>query len=276
MLACRNSLKTTIANGQLCKALGIRLVTNAQVVQLAKNANFDSVFIDLEHSALSLDDAGKLCGPGLALGITPFVRVPHQGGNGFVQNVLDAGAMGTIFPHVQTADEAKAAVAISKYPPQGCRSISGQLPVISLKPYPQADVIRQTNEHASTVFVMIENETAVENVEEITAVEGVDVVLVGSNDLAIELGAPSEFRSDTFRQALTTVSKACRKYGKVMGLAGIYDTPDLQDWAIHTLGMRFMLCQQDSGLILGAAMKCLDAIEAVENAYSSRSTNGLT
>ncbi|KAG5752509.1 hypothetical protein H9Q70_004833 [Fusarium xylarioides] len=255
-------------------ALGVRLVTNPQVVQLAKNANFDSLFIDLEHSTLSIDDAGKLCGAGLALGITPFVRVPHQCRNGFVQRVLDAGAMGIIFPHIQSADEAKAAVAISKYPPQGCRSISGQLPVISLQPYPQADVIRETNEHASTVSVMIESKTAVENVEDIAAVEGVDVVLVGSNDLAIELGAPSEFRSDTFREALTRVSKACKKYSKVMGLAGIYDKPDLQDWAIHTLGVRFMLCQQDSGLILRGAMKCLNAVEEVENAHSSKATNG--
>jgi 2-keto-3-deoxy-L-rhamnonate aldolase RhmA len=74
-------------------------------VQLAKNASFDSLFIDLEHSTLSLDDAGKLCGAGLALGITPFVRVPHQCGNGFIQKVLDAGAMGIIFPHVQNAGE---------------------------------------------------------------------------------------------------------------------------------------------------------------------------
>ncbi|KAF5566732.1 2 4-dihydroxyhept-2-ene-1 7-dioic acid aldolase [Fusarium phyllophilum] len=252
MLACQNHLKARTANGQLCKALGIRLVTNPQVVQLVKNANFDSLFIDLEHSTLSLDDAGRLCSAGLALGITPFVRVPHQ------------------------CDEAKAAVAISKYPPQGCRSISGQLPVISLKPYPQADVIRETNEHASTVFVMVESKTAVENVEEIAAVEGVDVVPVGSNGLAIELGAPSEFRSDTFRETLTRVSKACSKYGKAMGLAGIYDTPDLQGWAIHTLGVRFMLCQQDSGLILGGAMKCLNAVEVVENANSSKATNGST
>jgi 2-keto-3-deoxy-L-rhamnonate aldolase RhmA len=137
-------------------------------------------------------------------------------------------------------------------------------------------VIRETNEHASTVFVMIENEGAVQRVEEIAAVEGVDVVLVGSNDLAIELGAPADFRSDRFRQALTRVSKACRKYGKVMGLAGIYDTPDIHDWAIHTLGVRFMLCQQDSGLIAGAATKCLAAIEIVENTPSSKATNGST
>ncbi|CAG9936369.1 unnamed protein product [Clonostachys rosea f. rosea IK726] len=265
MLASSNTLKTRTATGQLCKAFGIRLVTNPQVVQLAKNAGFDSLFIDLEHSTFSLDDAGRLCGAGLALGITPFVRVPHQCGNGFIQKVLDAGAMGIIFPHIQNADEAKAAVAISKYPPQGCRSITGQLPALSLKSFPQPDVIRETNEHASSVFVMIENEGAVERVDEIAAVEGVDVILIGSNDLAIELGAPADFRSDKFCQALTRVSKVCKKNGKVMGLAGIYNTPDIHDWAIHTLGVRFMLCQQDSGLIAGAATECRASIESVEN-----------
>jgi 2-keto-3-deoxy-L-rhamnonate aldolase RhmA len=85
------------------QAFGVRLVTNPQVVQLAKNAGFDSLFIDLEHSSLSVDDASKLCCAGLSLGTTPFVRVPHQSGNGFVQKVLDGGAMGVIFPHVQSA-----------------------------------------------------------------------------------------------------------------------------------------------------------------------------
>lgn len=81
----------------------MRLITNSQVVQLAKNAGFDSLFIDLEHSSLSIDDASKLCCAGLAAGITPFVRVPHQSGNGYVQKVLNGGATGVIFPHVQSA-----------------------------------------------------------------------------------------------------------------------------------------------------------------------------
>lgn len=87
----------------MLQALGIRLVTNTQIVRLAKNANFDSLFIDLEHSTLSIDDASSLSTAGLAIGITPIVRVPHQCGNGFVQKVLDAGAMGIVFPHVSTA-----------------------------------------------------------------------------------------------------------------------------------------------------------------------------
>lgn len=85
------------------QAFGIRLTTNTQVVQLARNAGFDSLFIDLEHSSLSVGEAGALCRAGLADDVTPIVRVPHQCGNGFTQRVLDGGAMGVIFPHIQSA-----------------------------------------------------------------------------------------------------------------------------------------------------------------------------
>ena len=67
---------------------------------MARNTGFDSLFIDLEHSTFSIDDASLLCMTGLQTGITPFVRVPYQCGNGFVQRVLDGGAMGVVFPHV--------------------------------------------------------------------------------------------------------------------------------------------------------------------------------
>jgi 2-keto-3-deoxy-L-rhamnonate aldolase RhmA len=77
-------------------------VTNPQVAQLAKNAGYDSIFIDLEHSTLSIDDAGNISSAALSKGITPFVRVPYQCGNGFVQKVMDAGAMGVVFPHVSS------------------------------------------------------------------------------------------------------------------------------------------------------------------------------
>ena len=88
---------------ELWQPFGVRLVTNTQVVQLAKNAGFDSLFIDLEHSTLSIDNASSLSRAGLLMGLTPFVRVPHQCGNGYVQKVLDGGAMGVVFPHVQSA-----------------------------------------------------------------------------------------------------------------------------------------------------------------------------
>ncbi|KAF4925678.1 hypothetical protein CGCVW01_v003400 [Colletotrichum viniferum] len=82
-----NSLTRLSGAGKLCTAMGIRLVTNTQVVHLAANGGFDALFIDLEHSTLSIQDASQHCIVGIQLGITPFVRVPYQCGNGFIQKV---------------------------------------------------------------------------------------------------------------------------------------------------------------------------------------------
>ena len=98
-----NNLETCTASEQLCKAFGIKISPNAQVVQIARNAGFDSLFIDLEHAWLTPGEASNLCNVGHLCGITPFVRVPHQCGNGYVHRVLDGGAMGIIFPHIHNA-----------------------------------------------------------------------------------------------------------------------------------------------------------------------------
>jgi 2-keto-3-deoxy-L-rhamnonate aldolase RhmA len=78
------------------------VVNSNEIVQLARAAGYDSVFIDLEHSILSQKNASRLCSSSLLSGITPFVRVPHQCGSGYVQRVLDGGAMGIVFPHINT------------------------------------------------------------------------------------------------------------------------------------------------------------------------------
>ncbi|KAI0972282.1 Pyruvate/Phosphoenolpyruvate kinase-like domain-containing protein [Xylaria arbuscula] len=264
MTACTNHLIAKITDNQLCKAFGIKLSTNPQVVQLAHNAGFDSLFIDLEHSTLSIDDASKLCCAALLGGITPFVRVPFQCGDGFVQRVLDGGAMGVIFPHIHSAVDARAAVSISKYPPAGHRSMTGQLPVFSLRPVPVTQVAKESNVTASSVFLMIETRDAIDNIDEIAAVDGGDVLLIGSNDLTIELGVPGDFNSEIYRSALEKVSSACRRHGKTMGLAGVYNNYAIQNWAINTLGVRYMLCGQDSSFIAAGAANSVDTVPRVE------------
>ncbi|KAI0870622.1 Pyruvate/Phosphoenolpyruvate kinase-like domain-containing protein [Hypoxylon argillaceum] len=264
MTACVNNLTTKVASGQLCKAFGIKLNSNPQVVQLAKNAGFDSLFIDLEHSTLSISDASKLSCAGILGGTTPFVRVPYKCGDGFVQRVLDGGAMGVMFPHIHSVDDAKAAVSISKYPPLGHRSMTGQLPIFSFKSIPASRAIQEGNAFSSSVILMIETKEGIRNVDEIAAVVGADVVLIGSNDLSINLGVPGDYQSPVFRSALEAVGAACRRHGKTMGLAGVYDNYEVQNWAVNTLGVRFMMCQVDSGLIASGAARCIAAVPKVE------------
>lgn len=83
---------------------------------------------------------------------------------------------------------------ISKYPPLGKRLMTGQLPVFSLKLRPMGNIVEESNAAVSSVFLMIETEESIHNVDEIAAVEGVDALLIRSNDLAIELEVPGQFR----------------------------------------------------------------------------------
>ncbi|KIW82432.1 hypothetical protein Z517_05459 [Fonsecaea pedrosoi CBS 271.37] len=263
-----NNLYRLRQAGSVCKAFGIKLTPSASVVQIAASAGFDTLFIDLEHSTLSVSDASQLCTTGLLAGITPFVRVPYQCGDGFVQKVLDGGAMGVIFPHVSTRAEAESAVSISKYPPVGKRSMTGQLPQFAYAAQPHSVVISESNELGSTVIVMIETQEALENLDAIASVPGVDVLLVGSNDLSIELGIPSQFDSPVYKAAMEKVSQACKKHGKIMGLGGVYDNPTIHGWALHELGVGYILGGQDSSFIAKSAKACADALVKVEKKQS--------
>ena len=153
-----------------------------------------------------------------------------------------------------------AAVSICKYPPVGKRSMTGQLPFFSLKPTPPGTFVAENNAKASSVFVMMETRESIQNADEIASVEGVDVLLIGSNDLATELGVPGQFKSTEFQSAVEAVSRACKKQNKVFGLAGIYENAELHDWALNKLRAGFVLVQQDSGILARAGKDCAEAI----------------
>lgn len=139
----------------------------------------------------------------------------------------------------------------------------GQLPVFSTDPVPVPSVVEQTNKQGSAVLLMVETAEAVENIDDIAAVEGVDVLLIGSNDLSIELGVPAQFKSNKYRSAVEAVSKACKKHGKIFGFAGVYENAEIQGWAINELGARYSLVNQDSVWIAKGARASKDALELV-------------
>lgn len=95
-----NNLLSNASQNQICTAFGIKISPDTSIIHIAKAAGYDSLFIDLEHTALTIKDANQLCITANSAGITPFVRVPHQCGDGFIQKVLDVGAMGVIVPHI--------------------------------------------------------------------------------------------------------------------------------------------------------------------------------
>jgi 2-keto-3-deoxy-L-rhamnonate aldolase RhmA len=162
-------------------------------------------------------------------------------------------------------EDARKMVRMCKYPPMGTRSMTGLLPLFGTKTLPLDEVISFSNESGSTVFAMIESRKAVGAVEEIAAIEGVDVLLVGSLDLTVDCGIGGQFDSPTFRSLMEKVAGACKKHGKVFGVAGISDNARTQDWLVNTLGSRFMLAQMDLTLISAGARRTVAAIPAVRS-----------
>jgi len=163
---------------------------------------------------------------------------------------LDGGALGIVMPHVDTAEEAKVIVDRLKYPPLGHRSVAGGQPYLGFKALPVAEATRTMNAE-TLVVVMLETPQAIGNADAIAAVPGVDVLLIGTNDLAMEMGIPGEFNHAEIVRAYERVIAACRRHNKAPGMGGIY-TEDLLAKYVG-LGMRMILSGNDLGLIMAGA-----------------------
>ena len=192
--------------------------------------------------------SNRTSGPALDAGIAPFVRVP-MGDLRLAARCLDGGALGIVMPHVDTAEEAREIAQVCRFAPEGTRSIAGGYPQFGFANTPAADTVRALNA-ATMVVVMIETPKAVANAAAIAAVPGVDALLVGSNDLCLEMGIPGQIDNPRLGEALAKVVEACKAHGKVPGLGGVYQ-PDLMRRYI-ALGMRLVLSGSDLSLLMAA------------------------
>lgn len=226
------------------------MVRSIEIASIARTAGFDSIYIDLEHSSFSLDTAGQICTACLPIGIAPFVRVPSREPQ-FIGRVLDAGALGIIAPHLHTAEEAKAIVRAIKYPPVGDRSLAGMLPQLQFRTLPAAIATRQLND-ATMVIAMIESHEGLKAVEAIAAVEGIDILFIGTNDLCSALGVPGELDHELIRAAYRKTWDACHAHGKTLGIGGLSSRPDIVRRYVQ-LGARYISAGTDISFLIGAA-----------------------
>lgn len=221
----RNHAKEKLSRGETVYSMTVRLVRTVDIASIAYTAGFDSVYIDMEHSSFPLEAAGQICMACNHLGVTPLVRVPGLD-PAFIARVMDSGAMGIIVPDVESADQARALVRAVKHAPLGERSLAGAAPQLHYRTFPADQVVRVLDE-ASMVVAMIESQAGLDAVEEIAAVDGVDMLLVGANDLSVELGIAGQMDDPQIHKAFLRVIEACRANGKSIGIGGLGGWPDL-------------------------------------------------
>jgi len=247
----RNNVKEKFARDEVVASMTVRLVKSIEIARIAHTAGFDSFYIDIEHSSFSLETTSQICIAGLDAGITPLVRVP-TGRPEHVTRVLEGGAMGVIVPHVRSAEEARRVVAAAKFSPIGDRSPvgGGGVPHLHYRSFPVIEATQALND-ATMVVVMMETLEALEHVEEIAAVDGVDMLFIGTNDLTTEMGQMNNFDHPRVRGAYERTIAACRRNGKHVGIGGFASRPDLIAEYVR-LGARFVSTGTDLGFLLGA------------------------
>ena len=246
----RNGVKDKLARNEVVLSMTVKLVRTVEIAGIARTAGFDSIYIDVEHSSFSLDTTGQICMASLAVGITPFVRVPSIAPD-FISRVLDGGALGVIAPHIQSPQDAARVVRAAKFPPLGDRSFTGSLPHFQFRTFPTTEMFEALNE-ATMVIVMIESAEALAAVDEIAAVDGVDMLFIGTNDLCSSLGIPGQLDHDSIRDAYARTIEACRRYGKHLGVGGLSAHPKLVGEFVK-LGARYVSTGTDLSFLLSAA-----------------------
>ena len=245
MATLHNRAKDKLDQGELCIGLGLRMVRTVEIGRVLDTCGYDFAFIDMEHNSMGIDTAVQIGVACQDAGVTPLVRVPGYE-HYLATRVLDAGAMGIIFPHVDSAEQARKLVSYCKYPPVGHRSAAGNMAQLNFQAVPAKEATDAVNNNTLLVF-MLESPQAIANADAIAAVPGVDVLLIGTNDLCMEMGIPRQFDDPKVEAAMKTTIAACRKHGKHPGLGGIYDETISRRYI--EMGMRFILASGDLPLL---------------------------
>ncbi len=247
--AITNPVKERMTAGDVALGMIVRLARSGDIARIAKTTGHDFIFVDRQHSLFTLETVGHIAQAALGCGIAPLVRA-RSCDDPDVSVILDNGATGIIFPDVNTADDAQRAVNACKFAPIGKRSVGGGYPQFDFRPVPIGEGVKLLN--AQTLVVcMIETLEGLANVGEIAAVDGVDVVHVGCNDLLTSMGKPGAFGDPAIVAAVERVIAAAATHEKFAGLGGERDME--RQLAFIGKGVRFVTTQTDVGFLMAAA-----------------------
>lgn len=210
-------IKEKILAGQKVYGSMIRLQRNPAISFIAKNAGLDFLLYDCEHCGYTLENLHDIFVTGNAMGFSSFIRVAELSKD-WISRALDAGATGIMVPMTETQQQAKEIVKWAKFTPIGDRGYGGTLPFVNYQvDMKHTDVMKSQNDRVIAI-AQIETKLGIDNAEAIAATEGIDVLLIGPNDLSISLGIPGDLMNPIELDAIAHVAAACKKYGKSFGL----------------------------------------------------------
>jgi len=204
-----NRVKRIMNEGGLALGTHTGGIADPQIVEIIGLAGFDAAFIDMEHTAFDLHDVSLMVLAAERVGITPIVRTPGFD-PAFVLRLLDQGVQGIQVPHVSDPETAREAVKAVRYPPEGERGMAAGSRAADFGKTPLLEHMAKSNREV-LLACMIEDMAAVERIDEIAAVPGVDLLAVGPSDLSRSLGVSGHPDHPRLVAAIDRVREAVKK-----------------------------------------------------------------
>lgn len=249
-----NAFKTRVLNPSARPAVGSWLMSaSATVAEAMGYCGFDFLVVDMEHSPLHIANTTELLRALAATPAVPLVRVAATD-QVLVKQVLDAGATSIMFPFVQTVEQARAAVAYTRYPPQGVRGVAA---MHRASQYGSAKGYLQSANDGVAVVIQLETPEAIERLADIAAVPGVDSLFVGPGDLAAAMGHIGETGDTQVQAMIEHAAAAARAVGKPIGIVG--GTPQMVR-RFFEYGYTWSAIASDLALLSGRATEWLDSL----------------
>jgi len=253
-----NRVKRALKQGRVVIGTMISEMRSPAVAQIMAGAGFDFMFIDMEHGTYTIETVADMIKVARLAGIVPLVRVPDPY-YFLLSRPLDAGAMGLMVPRIEDQATVEHIVRSVKYPPLGSRGCSTFRGHSDYTPQPNLREFTNFQNEEVLVILQIERREAIERIEGIAAVPGVDVCLIGPNDLTLSLGAHSR-HDPMVVTAIERVIAACDAAGIASGIH-IPDVEELGMWMWK--GMRMITCSSDTGFLSSGAQQAVRRLRAL-------------
>mgnify|MGYP005848379487 CR=1 FL=1 len=243
----RNLVKQRLLKGETVIGTMVQELRTPAIAQILKQAGFDFFMIDMEHGSYSMETAADIIRVGRLLDMCPLVRVASPEYH-LIARPLDQGAMGVMMPRLEARAQVEKLVEAMKYPPAGKRGCSSDAPHSEYDFSPLPEWLEANNED-TLVIAQIERKVAIENVDDLLSVPGVDVALIGPEDLSVSLGAPGETGHPLVVDAIEKVIASAQRHGVTPGIH-MGSTERLLGWMAK--GMRMIMYSSDLGFIMEA------------------------
>ena len=241
-----NKVKRALNEGKTVYGTMAVEFRSSVISQIVAAAGFDFMFIDMEHGAFDTKTMSDMIRAARFAGIAPVVRASDSQYH-LLSRPLDAGAMGLMIPRVESREQVEQIVKWVKYPPVGVRGCGTSPGHSDYQKVNVKDFIKHANNENLTI-IQIESVRAIDDIEALVSVEGVDAACMGPNDLSISMGCPGDVDCPEMVDAMDKVVAACKKYGKASG-THVGSRELLLKW--HKRGMRLLAWSSDIGVLRG-------------------------